>query len=39
MVKEASRGEGEHAAMTGRAKGVNIQRRAVVEAFDGLVRG
>ncbi|KAK4033344.1 sterol 3-beta-glucosyltransferase [Parachaetomium inaequale] len=39
MVKEASRGEGEHASMTGRAKGVDIQRMAVVEAFNGLVRG
>ena len=39
MVTEASWGVGEHAAMTGRAKGVGIQRRAVVEAFNGLARG
>jgi hypothetical protein len=39
MIMEATKAEGEHAAAVGRGKGLEIDRRAVLEAFDRLVRG
>ncbi|KAK4236149.1 sterol 3-beta-glucosyltransferase [Achaetomium macrosporum] len=39
MIREAARGEGEYAAGVGRGKGLEIDRRVVIEAFDRLVRG
>ncbi|KAK4149937.1 sterol 3-beta-glucosyltransferase [Chaetomidium leptoderma] len=39
LVREARRGEGEYASMVGQAKGVVVERKGVVEAFDELLRG
>lgn len=39
MIMEASKGEGENALLFRQGKGLDIDRRVVVEAFDRLVRG
>ncbi|KXX80126.1 Sterol 3-beta-glucosyltransferase [Madurella mycetomatis] len=39
MIMEESKGEGESSLLFGQGKGLNIDRRVVVEAFDRLIRG